>query len=77
MTVIEILLICLIAWVASMIGIAHKNGVPPRNIYEWTEIVLGGFILTILALIIFALLGGIVYGLWNAPWYELFHNKLW
>lgn len=77
MTVIEIVLICLIAWVASMIGLAYKNCGPPFNIDEWCEIVLGGLILAIFALIIFALLGGIVYGLWNAPWYDWFYNKLW
>lgn len=77
MTVIEIVLVFLIIWLASIIGIVHKNGGPPFNIDDWFEIVLGGLILTILALIVFSLLGGIVYGLWNSPWYDWFHNRLW
>lgn len=77
MTVIEIVLICLIAWVASMIGIAYKNYSPPFDIDEWFEIVLGGLLLTALALTVFVLLGGIIYGLLNAPWHDWFYNKLW
>lgn len=76
MTVIEIVLICLIAWVASMIGIA-KNYCPPFDMDEWIEIVLGGLLLTALALIVFVLLCGIVYGLWTAPWHDWFYSKLW
>ena len=76
MTVIEIVLICLIAWVASMICIA-KNYCPPFDIDEWCEIILGGLLLTAFALIVFVLLGGIVYRLWTAPWHDWFYNKLW
>ena len=77
MTVIEIILIFLIIWTASMIGIAHKNGGTPFVDDEWFEIILGGLLVAIMISIVFGLLGAFIYGLWHAPWYDLFHNKLW
>ena len=77
MTVIEIILICLIIWVASMIGIAHKNSGYSFGADEWFEIILGGLLVSIVIILSLGILGAIIYGLWNAPWYDWFHNKLW
>ena len=77
MTVIEIILVCLIIWVASMIGIAHKNGGYSFGGDEWFEIILGGLLVSIVIILSLGILGAFIYGLWNAPWYDLFHNKLW
>ena len=77
MTVIEIILVCLIIWVASMISIAHKNGGYSFCNDEWFEIILGGLLVSIVIILSLGILGAIIYGLWNAPWYDLFHNRLW
>ena len=77
MTVIEIVLVCLIIWAASMIGIAHKNGGSPYTGDDWFEIILGGLLIAIMISISLEIIGAIIYGLWNAPWYDWFHNRLW
>ena len=60
-----------------MIGIAHKNGGYSFGGDEWFEIILGGLLVSIVIILSLGILGAFIYGLWNAPWYDLFHNKLW
>lgn len=79
MTVIEIVLVFLIIWLASIIGIAHKNRkneVALKN-YEWFDIIFGGLLITIMISLTLTMAGAVIYGLWTAPWYDWFHNKLW
>lgn len=79
MTVIEIVLVFLIIWIVSIIGIAYKNhkNEVALNHYEWLDIIFGGLLITIMISLTFVIIGAIIYGLWNAPWYDWFHNKLW
>lgn len=76
MTVIEIILVFLIIYILSMLLLIWLDG-RPNNISDYLELGFGAFATTCLIITLLGIIFAIGYGLWHAPWYNLFHNKLW
>lgn len=76
MTVIEIILVFLIIYVLSILFHIWCDG-KPNYISDYLELFFGAFSTVCLIIILLGIIFAIGYGLWHAPWYNLFHNKLW
>ena len=76
MTVIEISLVVLIVWVLCFTALRYKNG-PACGFDETIGLIVGSLGLTLGVFMITLIAALIAIGLWCAPWYEWFYNKLW
>ena len=76
MTVIEISLVVLIVWVLCFTVLRYKNG-PVHGFDETMGLIVGSFCLMLGVVMMTLVAAIIVIGLWCAPWYEWFYNKLW